>query len=110
MRGERQLGSSQSRATTLVGLVAVTDEHLLLFRRWFHGSRPETQTSRSAVPKSVYAQTAEFNHPSVAWLKRWGFHQDARLRQHPELDGVMHDALIFSLLAEEYHRFDKGTE
>lgn len=50
----------------------------------------------------VHAQTAEFNRASVALLKRWGFHEDARLRQHHELDGVLYDDLVFSLLAEEY--------
>jgi RimJ/RimL family protein N-acetyltransferase len=52
----------------------------------------------------VYAQTAEFNAPSIALLKHWGFHQDGRLRQHHELDGTFHDDLIFSLLADEYDR------
>ena len=52
----------------------------------------------------VYAQTGEFNTASIALLKRWGFHQDARLRQHHELDGVLYDDLVFSLLAEEYRK------
>lgn len=51
----------------------------------------------------VYAQTGEFNTASVALLRRWGFHQDARLRQHHELDGIMHDDLVFSLLEGEYY-------
>jgi RimJ/RimL family protein N-acetyltransferase len=50
------------------------------------------------------AQTGEFNSASIAMLKRWGFRQDGRLRQHHELDGVLHDDLIFSLLADEFRR------
>lgn len=50
----------------------------------------------------VYAQTGEFNDSSIALLKHWGFREDGRLRQHHELDGVLYDDLIFSLLAAEY--------
>jgi len=51
----------------------------------------------------VMAQTGEFNHPSVALLTALGFHLDGRLRQHHELDGELHDDLLFSMLREDYH-------
>lgn len=51
----------------------------------------------------VYAQTAEFNTASIALLNRCGFQLDGRLRQHHELNGVLFDDLIFSLLAEEHN-------
>ena len=50
----------------------------------------------------AYAQTGEFNTASIALLERWGFRQDARLRQHHELEGTFYDDLIYSLLAEDY--------
>jgi [ribosomal protein S5]-alanine N-acetyltransferase len=52
----------------------------------------------------VMAQTGEFNHASITLLKRWGFSQDGQLRQHHEVDGVLHDDLLFSLLAEEFRK------
>lgn len=50
----------------------------------------------------VYAQTGEFNAASTSLLERLGFKLDGRLRQHHELDGILRDDLLFSLLAEEY--------
>ncbi len=50
----------------------------------------------------VMAQTAEFNEASIALLKKIGFQQDGRLRQHHPLDGRFYDDLLFSILAEEY--------
>ncbi len=50
------------------------------------------------------AQTAEFNIESVAILKKLGFKQDGRLRQHHPLDGRSYDDLLFSILAEEFRR------
>jgi ribosomal-protein-alanine N-acetyltransferase len=52
----------------------------------------------------VMAQTGEFNAPSIALLRRFGFKEDGRLREHHELDGVLHDDLLFSLLVVEYLR------
>ena len=51
----------------------------------------------------VMADTGSFNKGSIALLKSCGFHQDGRLRQHQLLDGILHDRLLFSLLAEERH-------
>jgi ribosomal-protein-alanine N-acetyltransferase len=50
----------------------------------------------------VMAQTAAFNEPSVALLRSQGFTQDGVLRQHHELDGVLHDDLLFSILRTEF--------
>jgi RimJ/RimL family protein N-acetyltransferase len=52
----------------------------------------------------VMAQTAAFNEPSVALLRGLGFTQDGRLRQHHELDGVLHDDLLFSILRVEFSK------
>ena len=49
----------------------------------------------------VMAQTGEYNEASIALLKKLGFKQDGRLRQHHELEGKMYDDLLFSILAEE---------
>lgn len=45
----------------------------------------------------IYAQTGDFNAPSIALLTALGFKCDGRLRQHHELGGVLHDDLVFSL-------------
>lgn len=50
----------------------------------------------------VMADTGAFNQASIALLKSLGFRQDGCLRQHQLLDGVLHDQLLFSLLAEEW--------
>ena len=51
----------------------------------------------------IMAQTGEYNDASIALLKKLGFKQDGRLRQHHELDGEMYDDLLFSILAEEFN-------
>jgi [ribosomal protein S5]-alanine N-acetyltransferase len=50
----------------------------------------------------VMADTGAFNQASIALLKSLGFQQDGCLRQHQLLDGVLHDQLLFSLLAPEW--------
>lgn len=50
----------------------------------------------------VMAQTGEFNEGSIALLKKLGFKQDGRLRQHHEVEGKMYDDLLFSILAVEF--------
>lgn len=50
----------------------------------------------------VMADTGAFNQASIALLKSLGFRQDGCLRQHQLLDGVLHNQLLFSLLAEEW--------
>lgn len=50
----------------------------------------------------IMAQTGEFNDASISLLKKLGFRQDGRLRQHHEVEGKMYDDLLFSILAEEY--------
>jgi [ribosomal protein S5]-alanine N-acetyltransferase len=49
----------------------------------------------------VMADTGAFNQASIALLKSLEFRQDGCLRQHQLLDGILHDQLLFSLLAEE---------
>ena len=49
----------------------------------------------------LYAQTGAFNTPSVRLLEHLGFHRDGILRQHHELDGVLWDDYLYSLLANE---------
>ena len=56
------------------------------------------------------AQTAEFNIESVALLKRLGFKQDGRLRQHHPLDGKNYDDLLFSILAEEFGSENRSVD
>lgn len=50
----------------------------------------------------IMADTGAFNQASIALLKSLGFQQDGCLRQHQWLDGVLHDQLLFSVLAEEW--------
>lgn len=50
----------------------------------------------------VMADTGAFNQASIALLRSLGFHQDGCLRQHQLLNGVLHDQLLFSLLATEW--------
>ncbi|MBC1224850.1 GNAT family N-acetyltransferase [Nostoc sp. UCD120] len=50
----------------------------------------------------VMADTGAFNQASIALLKSLGFKQDGCLRQHQLLDGILHDQLLFSLLALEW--------
>ena len=52
----------------------------------------------------VMADTGAFNQASIALLKSLEFQQDGCLRQHQLLNGVLHDQLLFSLLAEEWGR------
>jgi [ribosomal protein S5]-alanine N-acetyltransferase len=50
----------------------------------------------------VMADTGAFNYPSIALLQSLSFRQDGCLRQHQFLDGVLHDQLLFSVLAQEW--------
>jgi ribosomal-protein-alanine N-acetyltransferase len=50
----------------------------------------------------VTAQTAEFNKESVKLLRKLGFKQDGRLREHHVLDRTFHDDLVFSILSGEF--------
>ncbi|NLI78529.1 MAG: GNAT family N-acetyltransferase [Candidatus Riflebacteria bacterium] len=57
---------------------------------------------RTTRLNKLYCQTAAFNLPSVRVLERLGFHLDGRLREHHELDGVLHDDLVYSMLRREW--------
>lgn len=50
----------------------------------------------------VSAQTGAFNAPSIRLLEALGFQKDAVLREHHLLGGVLHDDLVYSILAREW--------
>ena len=50
----------------------------------------------------IMAQTGEFNDASIGLLKKLGFKQDGRLRQHHEVEAKMYDDLLFSILSDEF--------
>lgn len=52
----------------------------------------------------VHAQTGAFNGASISLLVRHGFQLEARLRQHHDVDGTLHDDLIYGILAHEFLR------
>lgn len=49
----------------------------------------------------VMAETGDFNQGSIALLRASRFQQDGCLRQHQLFKGVLHDRLLFSLLAQD---------
>jgi ribosomal-protein-alanine N-acetyltransferase len=58
----------------------------------------------------LYGQTGAFNKASIVLLKKLGFHRDAVLREHHELDGELHDDYIFSVLRRDWMKGkSKGT-
>jgi RimJ/RimL family protein N-acetyltransferase len=57
----------------------------------------------------IHAQTAAFNLPSVRLLEGLGFHRDAVLRDHHELDGRFYDDLIYSLLRSEWEAWPTSS-
>ena len=50
----------------------------------------------------LHCQTAACNRPSVRLLESLGMRRDAVLREHHELDGVLHDDFVYSLLRREW--------
>jgi RimJ/RimL family protein N-acetyltransferase len=50
----------------------------------------------------VLAQCGAFNGAAIALLKSLGFEQCGRLRSHHLLGEILHDDLLFDLLAEEF--------
>lgn len=56
------------------------------------------------VLNKVYAQTGAFNLNSIYLLESLGFHQDGRLREHHELNGVFYDDFIYSMLSSDYYK------
>ena len=49
----------------------------------------------------VYAETAEFNHGTMALLETLGFKRDGILRQHHYYNGDYHNKFVYSLLRFE---------
>lgn len=58
---------------------------------------------RNTDINKIYAQTGSFNEDSIKLLKKLGFAQDACLREHHELNGLLYSDFIYSLLASDYH-------
>lgn len=58
----------------------------------------------------IMADTGAFNQASIALLTSLGFRQDGCLRQHQWLNGVLHDQLLFSVLAAEWKTRGGGCE
>jgi RimJ/RimL family protein N-acetyltransferase len=52
----------------------------------------------------LYCQTGAFNTPSVRMLKKLGFNRDGILREHHELDTVLWDDYIYSMLRSEWEK------
>ena len=52
--------------------------------------------------KKIYCHTASFNHGSIQALMALNLLQDGVLRAHHELDGTLHDEIIYSLLRDEW--------
>ncbi len=50
----------------------------------------------------LYCQTGAFNAPSIRLLEKLGLHRDGILREHHELDGVLWDDYVYSLLRREW--------
>ncbi len=50
----------------------------------------------------VYAETAEFNSPTIQLVESLGFHKDGTLRQHHYFNGEYYGKFVYSLL-----RFEK---
>ena len=58
---------------------------------------------RNTDINKIYAQTGSFNEDSIKLLKRLGFVQDACLREHHELNGMLYSDFIYSFLASDYY-------
>jgi len=56
----------------------------------------------------VYCQSGAFNLPSIRLLEKLGFHRDGMLREHHELDGVLWDDYLYSLLRREWNPINSG--
>ncbi|WP_137287532.1 GNAT family N-acetyltransferase [Halorussus salinisoli] len=53
--------------------------------------------------RRVFARVVDFNERSRGLLKRLGFTEEGRLRDHEYLDGEYRDVLIYGLLREEWN-------
>ena len=61
---------------------------------------------REAQINKIYAQTGSFNNESNRLLQSLGFRRDAILREHHEIDGVLLDDYIYSIVSSEYNRLN----
>lgn len=50
----------------------------------------------------ITAQTGSFNKESIKLLEKSGFSRDGILREHHEIDGVLEDDYLYSILKKEY--------
>lgn len=60
---------------------------------------------RSRDLNKLYCQTGSFNLSSIKLLERLGFLRDGVLRQHHELDGILYDDYVYSVLRSEWTRW-----
>ena len=54
----------------------------------------------------LYCQTAAFNIASIRLIEKIGFHRDAVLREHHELNGNLYDDRVYSVLRQEWKRIE----
>ncbi len=50
----------------------------------------------------IYCQTASFNISSLKMLEGLGFKKDGILREHHELEGILYDDFVYSILRSEW--------
>jgi ribosomal-protein-alanine N-acetyltransferase len=54
----------------------------------------------------IYAQTGEFNVSSIKLLDSFHFSCDGHLREHHELDGILYDDCIYSLIKNDWEKMN----
>ncbi|SDZ57973.1 ribosomal-protein-alanine N-acetyltransferase [Evansella caseinilytica] len=58
----------------------------------------------------IYGLTNEKNIRALRIMKKFGFRQEGRLREHQLLDGCYSDVLLYSLLQKQYFSDEKQTD
>lgn len=53
--------------------------------------------------RRIYAEVFSFNEPSLALMRRCGYQEEGRLREHVYRMGAWHDTILFGLLYREWH-------
>ena len=54
----------------------------------------------------IYAHIGSFNEKSIALMKRCDFTFDGLQKQHHELNGILYDVEIYSILRKDFKRYD----
>lgn len=52
----------------------------------------------------------EFNEAAISTYERLGFHQEGRVRQAVDREGIRHDAILMSLLKSEWSGSNEGRQ